>query len=415
MRIVHVISSLGHAGAETMLCKLLSRRDPECLEAEVVSLTTIGPAGWRIQALGVPVRALDLNVSRPSPLPVLRLAAWLRRNPPDLVQTWMYHADFIGGLAARAATRAPVLWNLRHSDFDPRLETRSQRLLLAGCARLSRRLPARIVCCSEASRRVHVNLGYAPEAMTVIPNGFDLEVFRPDPEARAAVRAGLGLAEQTPLVGLAARYHPQKDHETFLEAARRVVETRPDVRFLLCGGRVDEQNGPLVDAVRRAGLEAHCRLVGRRDDIERVNAALDVACSSSAFGEGFSNAVGEAMACGVPCVVTDVGDSARIVGDTGRVAPPRDPEALAAALLDLLAMSPERRRELGGAAQRRIADHFSLSIAVERYERLWSATVDRARPDRTEHAARRSEARPIVRPLPAGVPDEPRSDGRSAS
>ncbi|MGH7860054.1 MAG: glycosyltransferase, partial [Candidatus Binatia bacterium] len=290
--------------------------------------------------------------------------------------------------------RAPVVWNLRHSDFDPSRRKRTFGWTVSACARLSRIVPARIVSCSEESLRVHAAIGYPAERMVVIPNGFDLDRFRPDPDARAALRREIGVPDAVPLVGLVGRYHAEKDHRTFFAAAARLYAARPDARFLLCGPKITWETPDLVAEITAAGLAERCILLGRRDDMARINAALDVACSSSAT-EGFPNVIGEAMACGVPCVATDVGDSARIVGDTGRIVPRRDPEALAAALREVLDLDPARRRQLGLAARRRVEERFSLSSVVARYEDLYRevAVSAAAETEPEPEGARSSERR----------------------
>ena len=204
----------------------------------------------------------------------------------------------------------------------------------------------------------------------MIPNGFDLERFKPDTDARASVRSELAVEPDTLLVGLIARYDPYKDHENFFRAARGVVERLPKVRFVLCGDGVTPQNDAIMDLVRKAGLANSCLLLGRRPDVPRILSALDISCLSS-LAEGFPNVVGEAMACGVPCVVTDVGDAREILGPTGLIVAPRDSEALSRALIDLLSMPAEQRRGLGRQARERIELRFSLPRIVSRYEALY--------------------------------------------
>lgn len=371
MKIVHVISGLGTGGAETMLWKLVTSLDPGRWASEVVSLTGIGPVGVRLQQAGIPVRVLEMRPGVPDPRALLRLGRLLRRSAPDLVQTWMYHADLLGGLAARLAGSPPVIWGVRHSNLDPALNKSGTLWVARGCARLSRRLPRRILCCSEQARRVHVALGYDPSRMLVIPNGFDLQVYRPDREARLSVRRELGLRESVPLIGLVARFDPQKDHRNFIAAAGRLQAQMPQVHFLLCGRGVDGDNRSLGQWIGERQLADRMHLLGPRSDIPRITAALDIAVSSSA-GEGFPNVLGEAMACGVPCVATDVGDSALLIGDTGRIVPPSDAAALARAWRQMLELDPGQRRSLGRSARQRVEQHFSLPVIVGRYQRLYS-------------------------------------------
>ncbi|MGH7964573.1 MAG: glycosyltransferase, partial [Candidatus Binatia bacterium] len=287
------------------------------------------------------------------------------------VQTWMYHGDLIGGLAAKLAGRIPVAWNIRHSTLDTKEGKRSTYWTVQACAWLSHWLPTRIVCCSESSRQIHAALGYAANDMVVIPNGFDLAAFKPDQAARLSVRGELGIPAETPLIGLVANFRAQKDHATFVQAAARLHADLPEVHFLLCGQNITSDNSQLDKWVTAAGIRDHCHLLGRREDIPRLTAALDVATTASAYGEGFPNVIGEAMACGIPCVVTDVGDSASIVGDTGRVVPPRDPLALAQAWRAVLSLRSEGRAQVGEAARRRIEEQFSLPVIAARYQCLY--------------------------------------------
>ena len=380
--VLHLITSLGPGGAETMLAKLLSRMDRKRFTARVISLIDDGPTSVTktITNVGIPIRYLGMREGRPSLVALLKLVRWLRDDPPDVIQTWMYHSDLIGGIAAKLAGGIPVLWGIRQSDLDPEASSRLTVLTMKTCAWLSHRMPKRILCCSEVARKIHVEIGYAADKMIVIPNGFDPEAFKPDPVARASVRIELDIPDATPLIGLVARYDAQKDHVTFFKAAKLLVKERPDVHFVLCGSYgVTSENAELMKLIDEAGIRAQVRLLGRRLDISRLTAAFDIATLSSAFGEGFPNIVGEAMSCGVPCVVTDVGDSARIVGETGLVVSSRDPVALAAAWLKILDLSRESRIELGKAARRRVTERYNLPSVVSRYEHLFEELAGGAR------------------------------------
>ena len=375
--IAHVITGLRKNGAETMLYKLLQQTDRSQFSVRVFTLLAPpGPLAERIQALGIPVDALGISRGVPNPMAIWRLAGALRDMRPDLVQTWMYHADLVGGLAAKLASiRLPVLWNIRQSTFDPNRSRRRTIGVARLCARLSGHLPHAIICCSENARRVHVALGYDDSKIQVIPNGFDPVAFQPDPEARTALRAELGLSPDTPLIGMVARYDPQKDHQTVVAAATRLHARMPNVHFVLCGNGVDQTNAELTGWITSAGLNHMCHLLGERNDVARVTAALDLATLSSAYGEGFPNVLGEAMACEVPCVATDVGDSAHVVGDTGRIVPARDADALAGAWSDLLTAGDDERKTLGERARCRILENFSISRVTHSYEAVYRSVV----------------------------------------
>jgi len=288
----------------------------------------------------------------------------------------MYDANLAAILASASLLKqVPVVWGIRQSlDLKAEPKWRSRVAIRVG-ARLSA-WPQQIVYVSRASADQHEAIGSRADRRSVIPNGFDGEQFRPDTGARASVRAELGLGEGTPLIGLIARYHPMKDHANFLAAARLVLKQEPTVRFLLAGPCVEVSNKELSTLVSTLGLQERIHLLGERRDIPRLTAALDIACSSSAWGEGFPNVIGEAMACGVPCVVTDVGDSAWVVGETGQVVPSRDPMALSAAWREVLQMEQGVRAVLGEQARARIMMNFSLDEATRQYEELYTEVIN---------------------------------------
>lgn len=372
--VMHVITGLVLGGAEIFLLRLLGAMDKKKFPSRVFALKSGGVLTERVRALGVEV--IELGVR--GPMTVVGAFRRLRRETRvgrGVLQTWMYHADLLGGLAAWGTKRWPVIWNVRQTSLTPDLKKSSTLWVARLCARFSRTVPCAIVCNSVAALESHAAFGYAREQLTVIPNGFDTSVFRPDAAARASVRAELGFPADARLVGLVARYDPHKDHNTFLKAAAIAAAEDPSLYFLMCGEGVEESNPVFGDALRRAGLAGRCRLLGRRNDTPRLNAALNVATLSS-VSEGFPNVIGEAMACGVPCVVTDAGDAAALVGGTGRVVAPRDPAALAAAWKAEMAAPPEQRAQRGAAARARIEANYSLGAVARRYEELYARTAE---------------------------------------
>jgi glycosyltransferase involved in cell wall biosynthesis len=371
IRVVHIITGLEPGGAEHQLVNVVSRLDRSRFHPVVISLTGRGPLVEPLEAAGISVHGLRVT----EPVAFARLVRLVRRERPDLVETWLYKADLIGGLATVAGTRAPMLWSIHQTDLQPEPGLSSNVLAAKICARLSHWLPTLILCVSPEAADAHAAMGYRSDKLRVVPNGFDTDRFRPDPKARAAVRRELGWDEGTPIVGLVARFDPQKDHRTFAMAARRVLDLVPDVRFVLCGRGVTMRNAELVEVISASGIQDRVALLGVRRDMPGVTAALDVAVSSSAFGEAFSIAIGEAMATEVPCVVTDCGNAARLIGDAGRVVPVRDPVALAAGIIDLLLLSPDERRAMGARGRRRIVSDYSLAAVVRRYEETYDEVL----------------------------------------
>lgn len=380
VRVLHVITDVAVGGAEMMLLKLASRSHKDRFTHAVVSLDGDGALVWRFRDAGIEVHALGLSPSRVRLAPLATLRARVRDFDPMVIQGWMYHGN-LAGLLGRwlAGSRAALAWNIRQTLYDLGDEKRMTAAVIRAGAVLSRR-PAAIVYNSAVSARQHEQFGYSPSRRQLIPNGFDCDALAPDPEARRRMRAGLGLRERDVVVGLVARFHPMKDHQTFVAAAARVAVAHAQARFLIVGRGVSAGDAGVVAAIDHAGLRDRTIVLEERHDIGELLNAIDIACLSSAWGEGFSNAIGEAMACGVPCVVTDVGDSAAIVAETGAVVAPRDPGALASAIGGLVSAGPERRRALGEAARRRIEGRFSLSAVVAQYEALYDVLVQRGAP-----------------------------------
>ncbi len=367
IRLTHIIMDLEIGGAQVTLLKLLSTLDRRQFDLSVISLTDVGSIGAKIADLGIPVHAVGMRPGKITPVDFVRLFRQIKALKPHLVQTWLYHSDLIGGLAARLAG-VPVVWNVR-SSYTARPK-RSTLAVRRCCALLSGWAPSKIVTCALVAERVHVALGYQKAKMVVIPNGYDTDLYKPDASARESVRRDLGIPADAPVIGCVARFHPQKDHRTFLEACVLVRREIPECRYVLCGGDVTMENPELAAWVDELGLGDRVHLMGPRDDTPRLYAAMDVLALSS-LTEAFPNAVAEAMSCGVPCAVTDVGDAAYIVGKTGVVVPPGDSRALAAACIQILNMQPEDRAMLGTETRKRVRDDFSLHAITARYETLY--------------------------------------------
>ncbi|HSU67279.1 MAG TPA: glycosyltransferase [Tepidisphaeraceae bacterium] len=370
VRVVHIINSFEHGGAEAMLCNLLLRTDRERFEPHVVSLIddlrTAGP----VRDAGIPLHVVGLKPGIPDPVKFVGLWRHLRRLKPDVVQTWMDHSNLIGGLAARFVRGARVVWGIHHSNHLPGLTKGTTLLTVDACAKLSRGVPSKIICCSEHARNLYAARGFANGKLIVIPNGFNTDLFRPDPDAPASIRAELGIAPDTLLIGLVARYDPFKDHANFVHAAGLLHKEFPHVHFLLCGNKIDPENAELMAQIQSAGVESVCHLLGPRRDVPKIHASLDILASSS-VSEAFPLTVGEAMACGTPCVATDVGDSALMIGDTGKIVPASNSPALAVGWAALLRMDASERVRLGTAARRRVRELFDLTSVTRRYEAVY--------------------------------------------
>ncbi|MGH2808412.1 MAG: glycosyltransferase [Actinomycetota bacterium] len=366
--VAHVITGLEVGGAETVLLRLLSHMDRARIASRVISLGSVGKIGPRIEELGVPVVALGRDRFRRN-LPVSRrLFAALRETRPDVVQTWMYHADYVGGIGAWLARGSAVAWGL-HTGPVPPDPSLAMRVGLKVNARLSHFVPDTIVCCAGATQRVHADLGYSSRKMVVIPNGFaEPPVF---PNAGEHLKRTIGVSPDSVLIGRVARWHPQKDHETLIAACELVRRQSADVHLVLVGEGMTEQNVELHGWVSGRGLTGSVHYLGARDDVDRLNAGFDVAASSSSYGEAFPLVLGEAMATGTPVVSTDVGDSGVLIDDPSRVVSPGDPGSLANALTKVVTLDPASRGRLGERDKKRVLGTFSLDRMIEAYTSLY--------------------------------------------
>lgn len=371
MRLTHIITGLNDGGAEAVLYRLCSHDTANT--HTVISLMDEGKYGPLLRQVGVTVHCLNLPRGRVHLSALWRLWRWLRQQRPDVVQTWMYHADLLGGVVARLAGVRDVVWGIRHTTLEPGKSSRGTIWIARLLASLSRRVPRRVAVCAHNAVAVHGALGYDTARMVVIPNGYNLEQFAPDAVLRDRLRAEWGVSEKLPLLGMVGRLDPQKDHANLLQALMRLRQQGENFRCVLVGAGLTEDNFTLVRHIERVGLKDQVHLLGRRNDISAVMNALDLHVLSSAFGEAFPNVLAEAMACSTPCVTTDVGDAAFIVGDTGWLVPPCDSVALAKAIGEALALRADgvgwqaRRR----AARSRVVTQFGIERMVAAYCKLW--------------------------------------------
>jgi glycosyltransferase involved in cell wall biosynthesis len=372
---MYVISDLSVGGAEMMLYKLLAETDRTRFEPVVVSLMNGGLLRERIKALGVEVCDLGVKPQLPTPLDLWRLIRLTRKLRPDLVIGWMYHSCLAIQLASMFAfRRVPVLWSIHCSIDSLAREKWLTAFSIRMCALLSK-LPGKIIFVSRDGQSKHRPLGFSNRNSCVIPNGIDAAEFVPSPEARASVRSELGLPGDALIIGMVSRYHPMKDHANFLRAAALVSKQHPETHFLLVGRGVDSDNRELCRLTEELGLTRRTHLLGERLEVHRFMAALDVLSLSSLYGESFPIVIGEAMACAVPCVLTDLGDASWIVGDTGRVVPTSDAGALADAWSEMINLGAEGRATLGRAARSRVEELFPVKSVVRRYETLYEAVL----------------------------------------
>lgn len=372
--VVHVITGLNCGGAEAALFRLCMILQARGREQVVVSLMDRGVFADLLEENGVRIVCLDMPRGRVTLSGLCALYRLLREVRPAVVQTWMYHADLVGGVIARLAGIRTVVWGLHNAMLAPESNSLTTRLVARLCALLSRRIPVAIISCSAKAAEENARLGYARERMEIIPNGYPIDEFKPDPEAGAALRQSLDIAPDVFVVGMVARYEPPKDHATLL-AALRLLDCR--ARGLVCvlaGEGILPGNDVLMHDVEGVGPTTRIVLLGRRSDIPAVMNMLDLHVLSS-LQEAFPNVLGEAMACGVPCIGTDVGDIALILEDTGWLFPPRDVAALVSAMTVAEKEWRERPYEWQrrkAACRARITTEFGMERMADHYEAVWS-------------------------------------------
>ena len=353
---MHVISGLETGGAETSLVQVACELQRRGHSQYVVSLRSEGAYADELRRSGVELNALNVAGLLQVPAGLHSLSRLIRRHQPTAIQGWMYHGNLMAAVAHRFTAGRSIrrlLWNLRASNMDA---ARYGRLVRYSAALSG--WPDIVIANSRAGEAFHAAHGHRSRRTQVIVNGIDTLRFRPDPQAREQLRAEFGIPMDVVVAIHPARVDPMKDHETFLKAMHMV----PGIFAVMVGARtVTLKSLPNV------------RSLGLRRDIERLYPLADIVMSTSAFGEGFSNALAEGMSAGLVPIATDVGDSRLIVGNMGYITEPRDAQALAQAMSQVAGFSPAERVAMGARARDRIVEQFSIEKAVGEYERLYSS------------------------------------------
>lgn len=361
-----------------MLLKLLGARALSAHEQQVVAMLPGGALAPAMRATGTRVVERDFLGTVPLFAGAVGLVRDARAFDPDIVQGWLYHGN-LGAALARSALRrrVPLVWGIRQSLATLDGENMFAKVGIA-LNRIGSGWPDRLLFNSRTSLAQHRDFGFRMARAEYLPNGFETAAFKPDADARARWRAEWGVGEDTVVFGLLARYHPSKNHLGFLQAAAAALAARPASRFVLAGTGISPDNAALMQHVRQAGLSDHVRLLGERRDVADILPALDVYVSSSVAVEAFSNSVGEAMSCGLPCIVTDVGDSPSVVGDTGSVVRAHDVASLAAAMVAMHDLGSAGRAALGARARGRILEEFDIEAVAARYAVLYETLAQGA-------------------------------------
>ena len=374
IKILHLISTTGVGGAERNLQRLVYGIDGEYFSNTVASMTTMGSVGNKIRENGFPVHALNMKKGIPDPRGIYHLKRLVSHYQPDIIQCWMYHANLFGLFFSH---KRALVWNIRCSDMDLSRYGFVYKYTVKAGAVFSR-IPDVVIANSFAGKEFHEGLGYSSRKWEVIPNGFDTDLFIFDKDSGNKIRLESGIPLDASVIGYIARLDPMKDHETFFNAAHLFLKKHPDAHFLLAGRDVEKDNPLIMNYLQGSNQLDHFHMLGQRQDIPQVLSALDIASSSSSWGEGLPNTIGEAMAIGLPCVVTDVGDSGVLVGDTGHVVPKNNPQALSTAWTQLLDAGHDNLCAMGEKAKKRIQKHYNLDSTIKAYETLYSGLIEKS-------------------------------------
>jgi glycosyltransferase involved in cell wall biosynthesis len=307
----------------------------------------------------------------------IRLRSLCRKLGPDILHTWMVDPNVAGSLLKSVLPVRSLVWDVRASNMDTAAYGWFPRLMFLASSRLVCAADV-IVTNSEAGSRFHAARGYPTTKMRTISNGIDTSVFQPGDTA--TLRESWGAARDDLLVGLIARLDPMKDHPTFIRAAAIAARQQARFRFVLVGDGPEDYRAELAALAEKEGVTSQLLWAGTHDNMPAVHSALDISCSASAWGEGFSNSLAESMACGVPCVATDVGDARRMIEDCGWIVPPGEPSALAHALLEASGVGDQARKTMGARAMARIRDNFSVEAMLDSYEAAYADALSKRSP-----------------------------------
>ena len=372
LRIAHMITTLQQGGAENMLFKIVREIAKDARYQQIViSLTGLGVFGPLLEKQGVRVYHVDMRMKCADIIKLIELIKIIRKFRPQILQTWLYHADLLGTFVSQFIRDAKLIWNIRCSDMALSEYAWTTRLVFGFLQKLSR-VPSVVCANSRAGILVHQKKGYHPKRWVWIPNGFDTDRFKPQ-SRNSLIRADLGIPSDAVVIGMVARFDPMKDFETFFEAAGIATRKCNNIHFVLVGNEVGLENLYLCRLIEKYQLTPKVHFLGQRNDVDKIYPQMNIFTLTSSFGEGFPNVLAEAMACGIPCVTTDVGDSKLIIGNTGIVVPAKDPSSLARAWHSLLSAPAEKMEKLGQAARQRIVNQYRIDLIKQKYLSLYDS------------------------------------------
>lgn len=370
MKVMHIITGLNNGGAEGVLFRLCTHDKKN--EHIVVSMMDMGKYGSLLLDNNISVYALNMPRGMLSLKGLRQLYKLIKNEKPDVVQTWMSHADLVGGLLSKLAGVKKIFWNVRHSNLDSKKSSKKTVAIIRLSSYLGKYIPNKIICCAHKAYDVCISLGYPKEKLVVINNGYNFESLKFDSKGAERIREEFKIPENIFLIGKVARYDPAKNHKVLIEAFKKVNDKYVDTRLVLVGRELDLNNSRLKELLEKNSLIGKVYLLEQRTDINSIMSLLDLHVLSSSFGEGFPNVLAEAMAVGTPCVSTDVGDAAVIVSDKGWIVPTDNPTALSESIIQAYQMKGSSDWEkLKFSCRAHVLNSFCINNMVKEYNNVW--------------------------------------------
>jgi len=373
LKIVYIIVSLETGGAQSMLIRLLKCIDKDRFDVIVISLTDTGELGQSVIDLGVPLITIGMTKNLFNIFALIRLYGAIRKTCPDVVHTWMYHSDLIGGLLARLLCVPRIVWGVRSADFFSSDTSLSTKLIVKVCAWLSTKVPHAIVYNSRKGLDHHNSLGYTKNNSHVIYNCVDTDRFKPQSSCYINLRRELNVADNRKIIGIVARYDYLKNHTGFIEMAKFVNDYDKDCDFLMIGANI-KNNKPLISLVRDRNILDNFHLWDSVPDIENIIGGLDAVIITSS-SEAFPNVLIESMACGVPCFSTDVGDVRQVIYDKDWVVPIGDMKKLADVCIQYLELDMNIQKQIKDNIAQEVCQHFNSALMMQKYELIYAAKI----------------------------------------